>query len=388
MDVTERTRAWLILLNTPGVGSRRLRAFLDQGVDPTTLPGRGAAELGELGFTESQVRALRSPDRARLDASLTWLEQPDHHLVAFDDALFPPLLKTTSDAPAALFVHGDPESLVSPQVAVVGSRGATRGGLDTASEFAAVLAKTGLIVTSGLAAGIDGAAHRAALEAGGRTIAVAGTGPDRVYPAHHRELAHQIVDNGAVVTPFAPGVGPRPGHFPARNRIISGMSLGVVVIEAGLRSGSLITARLAAEQGREVFAVPGSIRNPVAQGCHRLIRDGARLVETAEDVIEDLAPLAGELAGSLRALIDGDSTTQPVREPGDASAHDDEDPEVLAVIEALGFDPTSIERVIDRTELTTSAVSSILLMLELEGRVEAHAGGRYSRTGNDTERNS
>ena len=167
MDVAERTRAWLILLNTPGVGSRRLRAFLDEGVDPAGLPGRSSSELRQLGFTEAQARALRAPDQARLDASLAWLDHPDHHLVAFDDALFPPLLKTTSDAPAALFVHGDPESLVAPQVAIVGSRRATRGGLDTASEFAAALAATGLIVTSGMAAGIDGAAHRAALEAGG-----------------------------------------------------------------------------------------------------------------------------------------------------------------------------------------------------------------------------
>ena len=189
------------------------------------------------------------------------------------------------------------------------------------------------------------------------------------------------MDNGAVVTPFAPGVGPRPGHFPARNRIISGMSLGVVVIEAGLRSGSLITARLAGEQGREVFAVPGSIRNPQARGCHRLIRDGARLVETPADVIEDLAPLAGELAGRLRAMLDEESA------PADEPVADD-DPEVRAVLEALGFDPTPVEAVIDRTELTTSAVSSILLTLELDGRVAAHAGGRYSRTGTNTERNS
>lgn len=374
-------------MNTPGVGSRRLRELRVRGIDPVTLPQRSQAELRDLGFTEARIRALRSPDQERLDAALVWLDHPQHHLLAFDDTLFPPLLKTTSDAPAALFVHGDPEALVAPQVAIVGSRNATRGGLHTASEFAAALAATGLIVTSGMAAGVDGAAHRAALDAGGRTIAVAGTGPDRVYPAHHRELAHQIVDNGAVVTPFAPGVGPRPGHFPARNRIISGMSLGVVVIEAGLRSGSLITARLAAEQGREVFAVPGSIRNPVAQGCHRLIRDGAELVERPEDVVEALAPLAGELADSLRAMLDQDEGGIDTRS-AETGATAGDDPEVRAVIDALGFDPTPVDTVIDRTELTTSAVSSILLMLELDGRVEAHAGARYSRTGTETERKS
>ncbi len=381
MDSQERLRAWLILLQAPGVGGGALGALIERDIDPATLPGRSLSELGELGLGDAAARALRRPDEQRLATSLAWLEDPAHHLVTLDDDLYPPLLKTTGDAPAALFVNGDAEALLAPQVAVVGSRKATHGGLDSAAEFGAALAAAGLVVTSGLAVGVDGRAHRAALDAGGRTIAVAGTGPDRVYPAHHRDLAHQIVDNGAVVTPFAPGVGPRPGHFPARNRIISGMSLGVVVIEAGLRSGSLITARLAGEQGREVFAVPGSIRNPQARGCHRLIRDGARLVETPADVIEDLAPLAGELAGRLRAMLDEES------EPVDEAVAED-DPEVRAVLEALGFDPTPVEAVIDRTELTTSAVSSILLTLELDGRVAAHAGGRYSRTGTNTERNS
>ncbi|MBY6203875.1 DNA-processing protein DprA [Halomonas denitrificans] len=386
MDSQERLRAWLILLQAPGLGGGALGALIERDIDPATLPGRSLSELGQLGLREAAARALRRPDEERLARSLAWLDDPNHHLVTLEDELYPPLLGTTSDAPAALFVHGDPEALLSPQVAVVGSRSATRGGLETAAEFGRALAAAGLVVTSGLAAGVDGKAHRAALDAGGRTIAVAGTGPDRVYPAHHRDLAHQIVDNGAVVTPFAPGVGPRPGHFPARNRIISGMSLGVVVIEASLRSGSLITARLAGEQGREVFAVPGSIRNPQARGCHRLIRDGARLVETPADVIEDLAPLAGELAGRLRALLDEDDASADGARADEPP--DDEDPDVQAVLEALGFDPTPVEAVIDRTELTTSAVSSILLSLELEGRVAAHAGGRYSRTGTNTERNS
>lgn len=390
MDSQERLRAWLILLQAPGLGGGALGALIERDIDPATLPGRSLSELAELGLREASARALRRPDEDRLALSMAWLDDPGHHLVTLDDDLYPPLLRTTGDAPAALFVNGDAESLLAPQVAVVGSRSATRGGLDTAAEFAGALAAAGLVVTSGLAAGVDGKAHRAALEAGGRTIAVSGTGPDRVYPAHHRDLAHEIVDNGAVVTPFAPGVGPRRGHFPARNRIISGMSLGVVVIEAGLRSGSLITARLAGEQGREVFAVPGSIRNPQVQGCHRLIRDGARLVETPADVIEDLAPLAGELAGRLRAMLDEDTESAEGPRADDVRADPprDDDPDVRAVLEALGFDPTPVEAVIDRTELTTSAVSSILLTLELDGRVAAHAGGRYSRTGTNTERNS
>ncbi|MDX1626183.1 MAG: DNA-processing protein DprA, partial [Wenzhouxiangellaceae bacterium] len=263
---------------------------------------------------------------------------------------------------------------------------ATDNGLATARQLSGALASAGLVVTSGLAAGIDGAAHAAAIAAGGRTIAVAGTGPDRVYPARHRELAHRIVDNGAVVSSFAPGVGPRAAHFPARNRIISGMSAGVVVVEAGLRSGSLITARLAGEQGREVFAVPGSVRNPVARGCHRLIRQGARLVETAEDVFDDLRPLVEELAGELRVRLQTPPAGGETAPTGDESASGDDD-ETRRLLQAVGFDPTPIDEIIERTRLTTPAVSSMLLMLELEGRVTSHGGGRYSRTGNDLERN-
>jgi DNA processing protein len=385
MTADERRRAWLILHQAPGLGVSGLQELLQRDLDPATLPGRSRSALLELGISERIAGALADPDDDRLAKSLAWLEAAsNHHLVAWDDPLYPPLLKRSGDGPVALFVNGDPEALVAPQVAIVGSRAATTGGLENATRFAGELAGAGLIVTSGLAAGIDGAAHRAALAAGGRTIAVAGTGPDRVYPARHRDLAHEIVDNGCVVTPFAPGVGPRPGHFPARNRIISGMSLGTVVVEAGLRSGSLITARLAGEQGREVFAIPGSIHNPVARGCHRLIRDGARLVERPEEVLEALAPLAGELAGSIRALLDDDS----IGDAPDVGGDDEADPEVRAVLDAMGHDPTAVDVIIQRTELTTSAVSSILMTLELDGRVQAHAGGRYSRSAPNTERNS
>ena len=385
MAADERRRAWLILHQAPGLGAAGLQALIERDLDPASLPGRSRSELRDLGLSEPIARALSDPDDDRLERSLAWLASgPTHHLLAWEDPLYPPLLKRTGDGPAALFVNGDPEVLVAPQVAVVGSRNATAGGLENATRFAGDLARAGLVVTSGLAAGIDGAAHRAALAADGRTIAVAGTGPDRVYPARHRDLAHEIVDNGCVVTPFSPGVGPRPGHFPARNRIISGMSLGTLVVEAGLKSGSLITARLAGEQGREVFAIPGSIHNAVARGCHRLIRDGARLVERSEDVLEALAPLAGELAGSIRDLLDGEASTDTPAPAG----HDEADPDVRAVLEAMGHDPTPVDVIIQRTELTTSAVSSILMTLELDGRVHAHAGGRYSRAATETERNS
>lgn len=377
---------WLKLLLAPGIGLGRLGPVAIADSDLPGLPNRSENSLRELGLTPALIRSLKSPDLGQLAECERWLDHPAHHLVTRADALYPPLLRRIDDAPPALFVNGDPDCLVAPQIAIVGSRNASPGGRETATEFAAALSRAGLVVTSGLAVGIDGAAHRAAIDAGGRTVAVAGTGPDRVYPARHRDLAREIVDNGAVVTTFAPGVGPRPLHFPARNRIISGMSLGVLVIEAGVQSGSLITARLAGEQGREIFAVPGSIRNPVSRGCHQLIRQGARLVESAADVVSELEPLVAELAGELRGLLDASAAGPGEQHP--AGAPPPEDPEVQRVLEAVGFDPTPVDEIIQRAELTTQAVSSMLLSLELDGLIASHSGGRYSRTGKETERNS
>jgi DNA processing protein len=300
------------------------------------------------------------------------------------------LLRRIADAPLALFVNGSPEWFLRPQLAIVGSRNATPGGLSIAREFAEDLSRAGMVITSGLALGVDGVAHRAAMDAGGITLAVGGTGPDQVYPARHRDLARRIVDNGAVICSFAPGVGPRAGHFPARNRIISGMSTGVLVIEAGIRSGSLITARLAGEQGREVFAVPGSIRNPMARGCHRLIRQGARLVESPDEIVDELQPLIAELAGELRGLLaprEASATESEACADAGAIESGTENPQVETLLAAVGYDPTSVDEIIASTKLTTQAVSSMLLELELQGRVAALGGGRYSRTGQDRESN-
>ena len=213
---------------------------------------------------------------------MEWLSQPGNHVVHFQDAAYPALLKQIADPPPLLFVRGDRDYLAQPQLAIVGSRNPTHTGRALAREFAAHLASFGLTITSGLASGIDGAAHQGAIEAGGTTLAVTGTGLDRVYPARHRDLAHRVAENGALVTEFPPGTAPLAANFPRRNRLISGLSLGTLVVEAALRSGSLITARSALEQGREVFAIPGSIHNPLARGCHALIRDGAKLVESGE----------------------------------------------------------------------------------------------------------
>jgi DNA processing protein len=256
------------------------------------------------------------------------------------------------------------------QLAIVGSRNPTPSGQQTAMDFARFLARAGLVISSGLAAGIDGAAHRGALQTDTPTLAVTGTGLDRVYPARHRDLAHRIAEQGALVSELPPGTPPLPANFPRRNRIISGLSIGTLVVEAAQKSGSLITARLATEQGREVFAIPGSIHNPLARGCHALIRQGAKLVETAEDILEELGPLLGSLVAA------GTQAADPV-EPAPRKW----DQEYQQLMAALDFDPAPVDLLIQRSGLTADAVSSMLLLLELEGFVSAAAGGRYCRTG-------
>ena len=322
---------------------------------------------------------LLQPDQARLETDQDWLQAPGHHLITWEDERYPALLRDINGPPAALWVLGDPDLLWQPQLAVVGSRNPTRGGLDHARSFGRHLARQGLTLTSGMALGVDSAAHRAALDVGGSTIAVVATGLDRVYPAANKSLAEEISDKGALVTELPLGSEPLRSHFPARNRIISGLSLGTLVVEAGLKSGSLITARLASEQGREIFAIPGSIHNPMARGCHRLIRDGAKLVETADHILEELAPMAEELAQALRTEL----TPEKIAKPGDGPDMDSSapDPEYQQLLEALGFEPASVDELVDATGLPPASVSSMLLIMELDGRVEAHTGGRYSRRG-------
>lgn len=261
----------------------------------------------------------------------------------------------------------------------MGSRNPTAGGIDNARAFAGYLAQRGLVITSGLAEGIDSAAHTGALDAGAATIAVMGTGIDRIYPARNKALAMRIVEHGAVVTEFAPGTTARPGHFPARNRIISALSLGTLVVEAGMKSGSLITARLASEQGREVFAIPGSIHNPMAKGCHRLIRDGAKLVQTAADIMEELQPMAAGLASQLRQQLESCDENDPAIEAGENIPNIGEDPDYGNLWSCLGYDPKPMDQLIEQTGLTANVVSSMLLMLELRGMVEVHREGNYSR---------
>ncbi len=324
---------------------------------------------------------MQHPDLPQLQQDEEWLAQDGHALIPFDDDRYPALLTEIAIAPAALFVAGDVDALWQPQVAVIGSRNPTAGGVENARDFAGTLARQGFTITSGLAMGIDATAHRAALDAGAKTVAVMGSGVDRIYPASNRSLAEDIRQQGALVSEFPPGTSAKREHFPSRNRIISGLSLGVLVIEAALNSGSLITARLAAEQGREVFALPGSIHNPMSKGCHRLIREGARLVETDAEILQELAPLAGQLARSLQHQIQQHATEKPANSALRHKLEDDAeyDAEYRRLWSCLGHDPLPVDTLIASSGLTAKAVSAMLLMLELRGRVEAHPGGAFSR---------
>jgi DNA processing protein len=374
MSDTDALRAWLILLRTPGLGWAALRERLAAGAGDIAAVLDGLRR-SPVGLGEDARAWLRRPDEARLAEDLAWLAAPAHRLLCCTDADFPPLLEHIAQPPAALFVAGNAGLLLHPQVAVVGARGATAGGLAQARRFAGALVQAGFVVTSGMADGVDGAAHKAALDAGGSTVAVVGTGPDRIYPRKHQALAHAIASDGALVSEFPPGTAPRADHFPRRNRLIAGLSLGTLVIEAGLKSGSLITARLAGEQGREVFALPGSVHNPLARGCHRLIREGVRLVEEPAELVEVLAPAARALGVELAARL---ADAPPQDAPWPASSGQ-ADPAHDRLRDALGHDPATLDELVARTGLAPAALASMLLMLELEGRIESLPGNRYQR---------
>jgi len=336
-----------------------------------------ALAAGPAGWQDPAVRlrpdalsSLQDPPWHAVDADLEWQQQDDNHIITLSDDAYPSLLRGIDTAPPVLYVHGILACLAMPQLAMVGSRNPSPDGDDNAYYFARSLASSGLVVTSGLAIGIDTAAHRGALSADGFTIAVAGTGLDRVYPASNRDLAHQIASSGALVSEFPLGSGVRRGNFPRRNRVLSGLSIGTVVVEATLRSGSLITARLAMEQGREVFAIPGSIHNPLARGCHRLLRDGAKLVETAADVLEELGPLANVVLSA-----DNDAPEAEMVLP------DDDDGDYRTLLDAMGFAAVAVDSLVERSGLTAETVSSMLLILELNGNISAMPGGLYLRTG-------
>ncbi|MET0986671.1 MAG: DNA-processing protein DprA [Steroidobacteraceae bacterium] len=360
----------MILARAPASQRQTIEPLLAQLGSASAIANASAAALRVAGASNAFVDFISRSSHVAVTPDLRWLEHQDHHLIHWQDSRYPALLRELPDAPLTLYVHGDAGCLSRAQVAIVGSRNPTPSGRETAFELAQQMAQQGLIVTSGLAAGIDAAAHRGALSVQAQTIAVCGTGLDHVYPRSHRELAEQTAAHGALVSEFPLGMPAIKSNFPRRNRIISGLALGTIVVEAALRSGSLITARLAAEQGREVFAVPGSIRNPLAHGCHALIRQGAKLIEGAQDVLCELGPLAGTLT--------------PQRETSAPQSRTIADPlldkEYEILLDALGFEPANVDRLVARTGLNAGAVASMLLMLELDGRVESYAGGVFVRT--------
>mgnify|MGYP001827748359 CR=1 FL=1 len=375
MDSTpenDETAAWCALLRAPGIGGQTLNPLL-----AATGSARQLVEAPPPDAPPALRDYLREPDWHGVEEDMRWLEQPDNRLLRISDPQYPARLRQLSNPPTALFLHGDADLLSLPQLAIVGSRNPSTGGRRNAHDFAAHLASAGLVISSGLATGIDAAAHQGALDADGLTLAVTGTGLDRVYPAKNRTLAHEIAMSGLLVSEFPVGTPPLPAHFPRRNRILAGLSFGTLVVEAALKSGSLITARLATEAGREVFAIPGSIHNPMARGCHALIRDGAKLVETAEHVFEELAPLLG-----------GAGLSAPGPAPPTAAADAPEapmDPQHRQLLDAMAFDPVTTDELVERTGFPAAEVSSILLLLELQGHVSSAAGGLFTQLGIATE---
>jgi len=374
VQIDQDIRAWTLLLRAPGVGQGAARALVERAGSAHAACEQARRAHHETGLNAEALAWIGAPDEARIAADLEWLSQSAHHLLRFTDPDFPPQLASIPQPPAALFVVGDPHLLLHAQIAIVGARAASAQGLANAREFARAFARAGLIITSGMADGIDGAAHAGALDADAATIAVIGTGADLIYPRKHRELAARIAEHGAIVSEYPLGTPARAEHFPQRNRLIAGLALGTLVIEAGLQSGSLITARLAGEMGREVFALPGSIHNPLARGCHRLIRDGARLTETAQEVIEALAPAAQALGADLRARLEApaNSTVSP-------AADRQHDPDYARLLSALDETPAGLDELAARTGLKPAELSSMLLLLELEGAVAPAVNGRWQR---------
>ena len=418
--------AWLALTSVSGLAPATLRLLLSAFGDAQAILAQPAPILVEAAgddIARAVAAAARADIGEQLERTQAWCEQPGNTLVSLDDPAYPHTLLTMHDPPPVLYVCGRLECLQAPGVAIVGSRSATPQGLDDAARFARELAGSGLAIVSGLALGVDAAAHWGALEADGATVAVVGTGADLVYPAKHRALAHEISLRGAIVSEWPLGTPARPSHFPQRNRLIAGLTRGVLVVEAALRSGSLITARLANEMGRDVFAIPGSIHAPLSRGCHQLIKDGAMLTETPGDVLEALglernalvgtvegrnAPALGRPdrfsgAGLPRAPSKPESQLRPPspsraqHRRGTQRAHSPAEslplfaPEpaqasraplsanAARLLDALGHAPAALEILAGRTEMDSASLQAALLELELRGHIGVLPGGRYVR---------
>jgi DNA processing protein len=354
---------WLQLTLTPGLGPAALRSLLREYGLPQEVLARKRAEIASHA-PDAALEALDSPAvHASVARALDWVQQPGRALITLADEAYPKALLEIADPPAVLYAHGRVDLLARPALAIVGSRNASAQGEQNAENFARSLSDAGYTIVSGLATGIDAAAHRGGLAGAASTIAIVGTGIDVVYPRRNAQLASEIARRGLLLSEFALGTPPAAQNFPRRNRLISGLAQGCVVVEAALPSGSLITARAAADQGREVFAVPGSIHSPLTKGCHALIKAGAKLVESAEDV---LAELSGYRASGYAA------TTAP-NAPVPGAAAD------TGLLAHMGHDPVGVDALCMRAQLSAEQVSTELLRLELEGSIAALPGGLYQR---------
>ncbi|WP_373949233.1 DNA-processing protein DprA [Vibrio pomeroyi] len=365
----QQLSAWLTLSFVPQLGGKRLSRLLS--IDsPSNIVGYSSQQLQAFGLSSKQISYLREQAPREVEACLSWqAKQPNHHIITPNCPHYPKLLNEIASAPSVLFVKGHVEKLIEPQIAMVGSRNASLEGLQTAKSFAKEFVQNGLIVTSGLALGIDGYAHDGALDKGGETFAVLGSGLDSIYPARHRNLADRICENGALISEFRPSAKPRPEHFPRRNRIISGLSLGTLVVEAAEKSGSLITARYAMEQGREVFALPGSIHSPTSRGGNSLIKAGACLVQNAQDVLIE-----------IKSLLNWSIDQQPsLFEPTQNEGENEQLPFPL-LLANVGLEATPVDILAQRTHIPVHEVMMQLLELELSGHVVAVSGG-YIRKG-------
>lgn len=362
-------RPWLQLVHARGIGPAVVQKLLTCFDDAADIVNAADARLLAAGLSPRLIAALRKADEQRISADLDWLALGgDRTILPLHAAAYPKLLKEIADPPVVLYVRGDPEVLQTPQLAVVGSRKPTSSAERLTHDLCVDIAGYGLTITSGLALGIDAAAHRGALSAEGYTIAVTATGLDRVYPARHQQLAQQIATSGAIVSEFPIGTNPLPGHFPRRNRVISGLSYGILVAEATLKSGTLTTAAHATDQSREIFAMPGVINNPQSRGSNGLIRDGATLVESAADVLSQLAPLLPQ-------------TIEFQQVPRQAADYDDDiptaDTPMARVLRAINHEALSIDQIIDATALDIISVTNLTLELELNGVIETDSSGRY-----------
>lgn len=367
MDSNNDPTYWFALLRAPVLRRRSLTQLLEVFKTPENIFRAGPRELCGCGLSGKALEFLENPDWAAVETDLEWLAKPNNHLITLPDDAYPVLLKQIHDPPPALYLSGDPAVLNCMQISIIGSRRPSPDGRRIARNFARDLAHLGITITSGLASGLDSEAHKGALQAGMKTIAVLGSGLDIIYPPWNGDLAASIIANGALISEFPLGSRPLRANFPLRNRIISGLSLGTIVVEAALKSGSLITARCALEQGREVFAVPGSIYNKTSHGCHYLIHEGAKLIECVDDVLEEIGPLTALLSRERRLPVENDKKLKML------------DADCKLLLDNIGKRPVTIDVLVEETGLPVNSIAAALLALEMEGLIDSLPGGEFTR---------